>query len=185
LSGAREVSELLEKAYAERAYVWVYGPHACFMGFVLGLSESFVLVQRFQDFAEYGYALVRRDTIGDVLYRTRPLAFFEQMMEREGVLERVGLPFELPIGSMSVALRSIQQNRALVMFELDLADEDGEWPVGEVLSADDARTELRHVSAWGEWEDRIRTLETSLIQRIEFESPYLRALAKYAPRAMQ
>jgi hypothetical protein len=192
-ASSEQTDTLLRKAMEERAYVWVHGPHTCFMGFVLGLSESLVLIQRFQDFAEYGYAVLRRDVVGEVLYRTRPLIFFQRMMKAEGVLGRVGLPFELPLDSMDAALLALQKQRSLVMFERDddysddedewTADED--WTVGEVLSSDAEKTEVRHVSSSGQWEERVRVLETPQIQRIEFESPYLRNIAKYSLRSRE
>lgn len=102
--GALDTDALLRKALDERAYVWVEGAHTSFMGFVLGLSDSCVLIQRFNDFAEYGYAVLRRDIVAEVTYKTRSLAFFEHMMKGEGILSRVGLGFELPLDSMHAAL---------------------------------------------------------------------------------
>lgn len=69
------------------------------------------------------------------------------------------------------------------MFERDIEDDDSDLTLGEVLSADEQTPKVRHVSTWGQWEERVRVLETPAIQRIEFESPYLRCIAKYARRA--
>lgn len=176
----RDSDQLLERALAQRCYVWVHGPDFTFMGFIVDLSESLVLIHRFLDFADNGFAIVRRSVIEAVDVGSRSLKFFEMMMRGEGVIGSLEAEFAIPMDSLASALRAIQSQRFLVLLDRGAhEDPDSEFNVGELLTVDDLHTRIRFVTSWGEWQND-SVVEMPHIVRTEFGTPYLRALQKYA-----
>jgi hypothetical protein len=58
--------------------------------------------------------------------------------------------------------------------------EEGELHVGWLMSANDLHTRTTCVTAYREWSEQECELETPKLERIEFGSPYLKMLRKYA-----
>lgn len=172
----------LECGFREKRYLWLTGMDYTFMGFVLGLTDSFVLFQRFRDFAPNGYAVVRRDLLTEVVGNSPAVRFFERMLAGEGILEKVGLRFDVPLDSIVAVIRAVQRERLFVLLtcsEHRDPDVDREYDVGEILCCDDELTKLRYLTAAGAW-DGESDLATCDIERIEFDTPYLVNLQKYA-----
>lgn len=172
---------------AERRYIWLSFHDKCFMGFILGLSDTLVLIHRFRDFEDNGHAVIRRSAIDEVQCSLdedgRSLRFFESMMRREGLFENVGLRFAVALDSFASVANAVQGAGRVMLFNRGPHEPEGEdLHVGQVLTADDLHIRTHCITAYGEWREFECELDTPTIEWIEFGSPYLKALKKYAPR---
>ena len=177
-----DTDNTLKVAIERRKYVWLTGPDFTFMGFVLGLSDTLVLFQRFRDFSENGYAVIARRVVEEISSDSPALRFFEHMMAGEGLLSQVGLRLPISISSIAQTLESVRASRLFVTIVCAEHHEEGsdlEHDVGEVLAVGAEAVTLRQVSASGVFLEKLN-VEFSEIERIEFGSPYLLHLQKYA-----
>jgi hypothetical protein len=65
-------------------------------GFVLGLGRDLVLLHQFHDFYPEGYTALRVADIKRVRSGEHK-RFWETMFRGEGLIERVGIPYEVPL----------------------------------------------------------------------------------------
>jgi len=173
------IREALQRALDERAYTYVRTGERGTRGFVVGVGDTLLLFQRFNDFVPYGYLIVRLPSIHEVDSDGPDLRFFGSMMAAEG-LSPARPDFIVPLDSLQAALRSIQQRGILV--ELQQENFDGEWgvEVGRLLDVYEQHTVLQLVSASGEWEDGECVLETPAVWRVVLATAYVEALQKYS-----
>jgi hypothetical protein len=176
-----DVPELLQRLGELRRYVWLYVRERCVMGFVVATSESLVLVHWFRDFADNGYVIVRSRSITEVRYEEPSIRFFEEMMQKEGVISAAEASPIIPLHSLHGALTAIIDQDELVLLDRGLLEPRlAEFHTGRIVAVDEEHVTVRHLAAWGEWESTSRILRTIDVERVELGSPYLRALQKYS-----
>ena len=101
-------------------------------------------------------------------------------------MANVGIDITVSLDSMSAALRSVTEHGCFVMLHRGASESAfSELPLGPIVSTDEEVTKLRHLTAWGEWEQESWSIETAKIACFEFGSPYLRALKRYASDMMR
>src|SRR3954453_9804359 len=90
-------------------------------GFVLGLGRDLVLLHQFHDFYPEGYVALR---VADI-ERTRSgehERFWETMFRGEGLMERVGIPYEVPLDDYRSLLSFFHERGQHVIVECESRD---------------------------------------------------------------
>src|SRR5262249_25569874 len=77
-------------------------------GFILGVGRDLVLLQQFHDFYPEGYAVLRLRDVTD-LRSGKYERHWERMLAGEGLLERVGIPYNVPLEDVPGLLKALQQ----------------------------------------------------------------------------
>lgn len=148
-------------------------------GFVLGVGRDLVVLQQFHDFQPEGYAVLRLNDITHIR-SGRYERQWEHMLAAEGTLARVGLPYDVPLDSMALLLRGLQQiGRNIIVESEDPVRELNDFYIGQVLGVTDESLYFANFDALGRWDKRPHTILLSEITNVQFETPYANTFSKY------
>ena len=149
-------------------------------GFVLRVSEKWLLLHDFFDFTPMGYTAIRLAHISSCRsgkYERK----WEQMLEAEGVLDRVEIDFEIDLDSTHSLLESLQRRGQNIIVECeceDDSDRDGFF-IGKITKLEKRFLGFKHFDATGNWEDGEYRIPFKYITKIAFDTPYVNTFSKY------
>ncbi len=149
-------------------------------GFVLGLSKTLVLLQRFYDFREDGYAVLRLIDISSIRSNKYERKW-EQILRDEGMLDQVGMPDMLPLDGISMVIAALESRRMNIRVECEEcegADESG-FHIGRVVGIQSDAFDFQYFDATGKWFDGAYDIPFASVTRVEFDSPYINVFSKY------
>lgn len=149
-------------------------------GFVLGLGRDLVLLHQFHDFYTEGYTALR---VADVkrIRSGEHERFWEAMFRGEGLMERVGIPYEVPLDDFRSLLEALHLRGQHVIIECEdrKTEEDDEFYIGRIVSRDDEAITIRHFDSMGRWDDKPCVIDYGGITKIQFDTPYINTITKY------
>jgi hypothetical protein len=149
-------------------------------GFILGLSSKLVLIHQVPELREDGYAVFWLCDVSS--FRSNRFdRKFDQILRDEGVLERIGIPYDLPLVNIQALLRGLQLRNRNIIIDCENcphADESG-YHMGRIVALDDEHFTLEEFDATGEWYDVPFEIPYSSVTRVEFDTHYVNTFSKY------
>lgn len=149
-------------------------------GFVLGLGRDLVLFHQFHDFYPEGYtalrvADVKRDRSGE------HERFWEAIFRGEGLMDRVGIPYEVPLDDFRLLLEALHLRGQHVIIECEdrKTEEDDDFFIGRLTALGDERVSIRYFDPMGRWDEKPCIIDYEGITKIQFDTPYINRLTKY------
>lgn len=138
-----------------------------------------MLVREFHDFYPEGCTALRlRDIVG--LRSGRYERLWERMLAAEGMLDHVGLPYEVPLRDLATLLRALRRRGEFVILECEDRDADVEdYYVGRVLAVGRDSVRFAPFDPLGRWEERAHVIPLSEVTQVQFDAPYSNTFAKY------
>lgn len=149
-------------------------------GFVQGLGEKLVLIQKFHDFYVEGYSILRVKDIKRVRSGKHE-RFWEKMIRAEGIMQRVGISYEVPLESY----RSIfdffcgRGQHIIVECESRTTEDDSEFLIGLLHSVYDESASILNFDALGNWDEEPTEVAYNDITQVQFDTPYINTISKY------
>jgi hypothetical protein len=177
------ISEKMQRAVSTRKKVRVtrsYPGEALCNGFILGVSETWVLVHQFHDFSPEGYTTLRlRDISKCRSGKTEQV--FESMLAAEGILEQVGISYQIDLTSTHSILENLQALGRNVIIECEhRKDPDSdEFYVGQIVKIDKERLWFVCFDVRGQWDEEGILIPLADITKIQFDTPYVNIFSKY------
>jgi hypothetical protein len=149
-------------------------------GFVLGLGRDLVLLHQFHDFYPEGYTALRVADIKRVRSGAHERSW-ETMFRGEGLLDRVGIPYEVPLDDYRSLLAALHGGGQHVIIECEdrRTPEDDDFFIGPVVTLDDESVLIQHFDSMGGWYDGPSVVAFSDITKIQFDTPYINTISKY------
>lgn len=151
-------------------------------GFVMGTSTDWVLVWDCNRLMPDGFYLFRKDTIAS-LQRSKYHQFKEQMMERAGLLMRVGTEPDIDLTSIKTLLEWFIRTKRLCILRTENADKW--WSIHcAIVGQSGGQLQLCPFDGAGRWDKVIVTgrWKSNVITSICFDGHYLRLYEKHLPR---
>ena len=153
-------------------------------GFVLGLGNDLVLLHQFHDFYPEGYTVLRIADIKRVRSGEHE-RFWDRMIKGEGLMEQVGIAYEVPLDdfqSLLTALHGREQHVVVECEDRKTAEYD-DFFIGRVVALDDDSVSLLTFDSLGSWNTEPSIIAFSDITQIQFDTPYIRSITKYLKEA--
>jgi len=153
-------------------------------GFVLGLSESLVLLFKFHDFYPEGCSVLRIEQIESVRSDEYE-RLWEKMLAAEGRFDAVGVSSVPPLDSMDALLKHLCEAQRPAIIEAEsLPDEDeDDWTflIGWIERVEDGTCWMRHFDGLGEWDTELIPMDLDVITQVQIEAPYLETFLRNIP----
>ena len=152
-------------------------------GFVLGLGRDLVLLHQFHDFYPEGYAALRVADIKRVRSGEHE-RFWERMFRGEGLMERVGIPYEVPLDDFRSLLAALHGRGQHVIVECEdrkTADDD-DFFIGRVVAIGDESVSILYFDPMGTWDDEPSVIDYGDITKVQFDTPYINTMSRYLKR---
>lgn len=149
-------------------------------GFVLGLGRDLVLFHQFHDFYPDGYAALRVDDIRHVRSDEHE-RFWEAMFRGEGLMDRVGIAYEVPLDDFRSLLTALHGRGQHVIIECEdrKTPDDDEFFIGRIIHLGDEAVSFRHFDSMGRWDEEPWVIDYGDITKIQFDTPYINTYIKY------
>lgn len=157
------------------------GEQHCY-GFILRISQTWILVHDHGDTQLYGYSLFR---VADVTKARsgKYERFWDHMLQGEGLLDQVGVDCEIDLESTIQVLKSLKELGKYVIVECESRDDSeyDEFYIGQIVKVTRKHLWFVHFDAVGQWEDDGVKLPLDDITRIQFDTPYINIYSKHVP----
>jgi len=149
-------------------------------GFVLGVGHELVLLNPFHDFYFEGYTALRVADIKRVRSGKHE-RFFERMFRGEGLMEQVGLRYNVPLDNFRSLLTILHSRGQHVTIECESKErwEDDDFLIGWLVVLDDETVSLLHFDSLGAWYDEPKVIAYGDITQVQFDTPYSNTFVKY------
>jgi hypothetical protein len=148
-------------------------------GFVLGVGGSLVLLHQLHDFSPGGYAILRIEDVLSVRHG-RHESFSERVLKGEGTLDRVGIPYEVPLDDLRSSLKTLSRRKLHVILECEKPDpEESDFFIGRFISVGKKTVSLLYFDPEGRWSEEPDSIPYDAITKIQFDTPYINTISKY------
>ena len=149
-------------------------------GFVLGLGRDLVLLHQFNDFYPEGLTALR---IADIkrVRSGKHERFWEKMFRAEGIMEQVGISYEVLLDDFRSLLAALHGRGQHVIVESEgrkSADQD-DFTIGRVVDLGEDAVSILNFDPLGVWDDEPCVIDYDDITKIQFDTPYLNTMSKY------
>lgn len=149
-------------------------------GFVLGIGRELVLLHQFHDFSPEGYVAL---PVADI-ERTRSgehERFWGGMFRAEGLLDRVGIPYEVSLDTFRSLLTALQKRGQHVIIQCEdrTSADDDDFSIGRVVSLEHDSVSILNFDPECRWDDVPCSIDYADITQVEFDTPYINTMSKY------
>jgi hypothetical protein len=149
-------------------------------GFILGLGRDLVLLQQFHDFYPEGFTALRVADIKRVRSGQNE-RFWEGMFLAEGLMELVGISYQVPLDefrSLLAAIHGLDQHVIVETEDRKTAGQD-DFFIGRVVALDEETVSILNFDPLGTWDDEPCLIKYDDITKVQFDTPYINTLSKY------
>lgn len=149
-------------------------------GFILGLSDALILLQQFHDFYCEGYTLLRVPDVTAV-QSGQYERFWERMLHAEGILDNVGISYDVPIQGIGSALSWLAGRAQNIAVEIEsrVSSNDDEFYLGRIDHFTDDAFGFFCFDALGEWTAEPIMIRMDEVTKIQFDTPYINIFSKH------
>jgi hypothetical protein len=148
-------------------------------GFVLGVGGSLVLLHQLHDFSPDGYTILRIEDVLSVRHGKHEI-FSERVLKGEGILDRVSIPYEVPLDDLRSLLKSLSRRKLHVILECEKPDpEESDFFIGRLISVGKRAVSLLYFNSEGRWSEAPDSISYDVITKIQFDTPYINIMSKY------
>jgi hypothetical protein len=148
-------------------------------GFVLGVGRSLVLLHQFHDFYPEGFTVLRLEDVLSVRHDENE-RFWERMFRSEGILDRVGIPYEVPLDDLRTLLQALSERKLHVILECEKPNpEESGFYIGRLVSVGRKAVSLLYFDPLGRWDEKPDVISYETITKVQFDTPYINTLSKY------
>jgi hypothetical protein len=103
------------------------------------------------------------------------------MLRGEGIIERVGISYEVPLDDFRSLLTALHERCQHVIVECEdrKKAEYNDFIIGRVVAFDDETVSVLHFDSLGTWNDVPSIIAFNDITKIQFDTPYVNTIIKY------
>ena len=147
-------------------------------GFLLRVTEGFILVHEFDDFELNGYAIIRQDQFESIRSSKNDRAR-RKIMNREGTLEiDLGIPYEVVLDSWASIFTSLKAQQLSVIIECE-DKKNAAFTIGPIVAVNKKSVSIRHFDAAGILAETPTKILYRDITIIRFDDRYTNVYSKY------
>lgn len=148
--------------------------------YVHASNSDLVLVQHFHDFYCEGFSVIRMEDVSDFRSDDHE-RFFDKIRAAEGMLSQVEYDRHLPLDNFKALLSAFVGKQEIVIIECEtMESEKDDFYLGVITEIKDSAVWMLELDALGVWDDEETGIELDRITQVQFETPYIKMLAKYA-----
>jgi len=140
-------------------------------GFLVGASDSLLVLEYVYDFQIDGLMVLRRSDITDVR-RTATDEFQERLLKREGIRPGHQFSASFELNSWQTIIEQLSQHYPLMILERELGPSP-EFALGRSLRATDAQVEFRSFNGIGKWADKTARLKYAQLTCLQVGTRYI------------
>jgi len=147
-------------------------------GYLLKVSDGFVLIHEYDDFELNGYSIIRQDQFESIRCNKIDRAR-RKIMDREGTLEvDLGIRYEVTLNDWASIFTSLKQQNLSVIVECE-EKANAAFTIGPIASINKKSVSIRHFDASGILADTPTKISYKDITIVRFDERYINVYTKY------
>lgn len=147
-------------------------------GFLLRVTEGFILIHEYDDFELNGYAIIRQDQFESIRSNKFDRAR-RKMMNREGTLDvDLGIRYEVAMDDWASIFKSLKEQDLSVIVECEEQKNAG-FTIGPIETVGKKSVLIRHFDAAGVLADKAVKIPFKNITIVRFDERYINVYSKY------
>lgn len=179
-----KVLEKLEKHFSQKRYARLTRKKGGFeevsTGFILGKSESFILIQETDEFRILGYQVFPIDTIKHVRFNKNDKTY-ERILKEEGLLDKVELKYKIDLSDWQSICESVKKTGLTIISECEYPDIKS-FCIGDLIRINKKFISIRHFNAQGIYDSENTTNDFKDITKLSFDDHYANVFSKYVKK---
>lgn len=173
---------MLQKRIDKKSFVKIYrtvcGKEENLSGFILAMSEAFLLIQLDFDFTLNGYTIIKLNDFDSVRHssweRTQ-----KRIFKAEGILDAAyGFDKPLPLSNWAAILKVLRDYDQHVIIE-NINNDNLDFWIGEITKVTDKNVSIHNYNPDGELDKKPKKIKLNTISSIKFGDTYSSTFRKY------
>lgn len=147
-------------------------------GFILQMSEEFLLIQTEEEFRLNGYSIIRLDRFNSIQLGKTEL-FRKKILKKEGVLKLdYGINKKINLDSFKSIFRDLKQRDHFAIVECEDLKETT-FTIGEIEKSTKKEVEIKYITSFGTIDKEPTKIKYKDITLIKFDDRYTKLYCKY------
>lgn len=149
-------------------------------GFILDLSDDFILLQEVYDFIILGYQIIPIKTIKHIRYNKNDKTY-ERILKEEGLLQKVRQKYKIDLTSWKTICEDIKKTGLTVISECEHPKIDS-FCIGEIRRVNKKSLSIRYFNAQGILDKQNTKNKFEDITILSFDDHYANVFSKYVKK---
>lgn len=150
-------------------------------GFIVNISEHFIVLQENIDFKILGYMVIPISVVTYVRYNKND-ATVDRILREEGQIDKVNNRYELDLSSWQTLCADLQQTGLTVISECE-QPERNYFCIGKIENAGKKHLSIRYFNAEGILDKKDTRHKYKWITKLRFDDQYANVFSKYVHEA--
>jgi len=146
-------------------------------GFIIDYSDELVILREVEDFNVMGFLVFEKSAITKIRYNKND-AYYDKIVEKEGLKENLKLSMKLRICTWEKLLRSLKKNGKYVIIECE-HPKINTFTIGEIVKVSNKKVFIKHFNARGRFNREPIELKFKYITKVTFDDKYIEVFRKY------
>ncbi|MEW6097263.1 MAG: hypothetical protein AB1567_12200 [bacterium] len=146
-------------------------------GYLLDISDDWILVQNISEFHLDGYSIIRKSDVDKMRYDNRD-RYFEKILRIEGVRENVSKKYEINITDLPSIFKSLKITKLNIIVECE-EPKNELFVIGKITQINKNSVSMLHFDACGRWEKQSTVIYYPEITIIRFDEEYINVFSRY------
>lgn len=176
-----KIRKLLEKNQNEKIYTRLTRKikylEKISTGFILDISEKFILLQETDEFRILGYQIIPIKTVSHVRYNGNDKTY-ERILKEEGLLEQVKLKYKVDISNWSSIAEDLQKIEVCVISECEHPKIQS-FCIGRIKKVNKKSISIHYFNAQGILDEKYTKNKFKNITKLSFDDHYANVFSKY------
>jgi hypothetical protein len=158
-----------------------YFPENHLFGFVVAVSDTFVVLHEIHDFHIDGYLIVPMSNIRGVRSGDSERVL-EKVLAAEGAMDSLGLRHQIDLSDWRAMFRSLHRvgkNVIVEIYRIRRQREEEQFIIGRVQGMSDKSLSILGFDALGQWETEPTIVNYQAIKWVQVDSEYINVFSKY------
>lgn len=146
-------------------------------GYLLDISDDWILVENISEFHLDGYSIVRKSDVKEIRYDKRD-KYFEKILKLEGIKKNVSKKYDIDISDLHSIFNSLKKIKLNIIVE---CEEEGEevFIIGKISQMGKNFVSMSYFDSCGKWNRQKYRIDYSKITIIRFDEEYINVFSKY------
>ena len=176
-----KIRKLLEKNQNEKIYTRLTRKikylEKISTGFILNISEKFILLQETDEFRILGYQIIPIKTVSHVRYNENDKTY-EGILKEEGLLEQVKLKYKVDISNWASIAEDLKKIEVCVISECEHPKIQS-FCIGRIKKVNTKSISIHYFNAQGILDEKYTKNKFKNITKLSFNDHYANIFSKY------
>jgi len=177
----KKIKKLLQKHHEEKLYVrltrGIKYLEFISTGFILDISEKFILLQETDEFRILGYQIIPIKTIKHVRYNENDKTY-EKILKEEDLLQKVNLKYKIDISNWKTITEDLKKIEICVISECEHPKTQS-FCIGKIKKVNRKSISIHYFNAQGILDKEFTKNKFKKITKLSFDDYYANIFSKY------